>query len=86
MLSNTLWVKFSYLTIIHILHPRFHPKIKGHILRNKQNSKCVFIHEIAQLIIMKRKMEMKKYHKDTTKIDLGLDMDTNIVNKNSVSV
>ena len=31
-------------------------------------------------------MEMKKYHIDTTKIDLGLDMNTYIVNKNSISV
>ena len=43
---------------IHILHPRYHPKIIGHILKNKQ--KCVCIHEIIRLTIMKMKMKMKK--------------------------
>ena len=32
--------------------------IIGHILRNKQTNKCVCIHEIIRLIIMKRKMKM----------------------------
>ena len=31
----------------------------GHILKNKQNNKCVCIHEIIRLIIMKMKMKMK---------------------------
>ena len=35
---------------------------------------------------MKMKMKMKKDHIYTTKIDLGLDMDTNIVNIKIVSV
>ena len=39
MLSNTLGLNFSYLKIIHILHPRYHPKIIGHILKNKQKDK-----------------------------------------------
>ena len=59
MLSNTLRLNFCYLKIIHILHPRYHPKIIGHILKNKQRNKCVCIHEIIQLIIMKMKMKMK---------------------------
>ena len=29
-------------------YSHYHPKIKGHILKNKQNSKCVFIHEIIK--------------------------------------
>ena len=37
---------------------RYHPKII-HILKNKQKSKSVCIHEIIRLIIMKRKMKMK---------------------------
>ena len=42
--------------IIHILHPRYHPKIIGHILKNsKRTSAFVFI----RLIIMKMKMKMK---------------------------
>ena len=45
MLSNTLRLNFSYLTIIHIPHPRYHSKIIGHILNNKQKNKRVFINE-----------------------------------------
>ena len=52
-------LNFSYLTIIHILPPRYHPKAIAYILRNKQKSKCVFIHEITRLIIMKMKIKMK---------------------------
>ena len=59
MLSNTLRLNFGYLKIIHILHPRYHPKIIGHILKNKQKSKRAFIHEITRLIVMKIKMKMK---------------------------
>ena len=32
--------------MIHILHPLYHPKIIGHILKNKQKNKCVHIHTI----------------------------------------
>ena len=56
MPSNTLWLNFCYLKIINILHPRYHPKIIGYILKNKQKNKCVCIHDI---IIMKMKMKMK---------------------------
>ena len=35
MLSRTLRLNISYLRTIHILHPRYHPKIIGHILKNK---------------------------------------------------
>ena len=31
-------MNFCYLRIIHILHPRYHPNIIGHILKNKQKS------------------------------------------------
>ena len=57
MLNNIRRLSFSYLT--HIIHPRFHPKITGDILRNKQKNKRAFIHEITSLITMKMKMEMK---------------------------
>ena len=30
-----------------------------HILKNKQNNKCVRIHEIMRLIVMKMNMKMK---------------------------
>ena len=46
----------------------------------------VCIHEIIRLIIMKMKMKRKKDHINTTQEDLGLDMDTNIVNIKIVSV
>ena len=59
MLSNTLGLNFYYLKIIHILHQRYHPEVIGHILKSKQNNKCVCIHEITRLTIMKMTMEMK---------------------------
>ena len=59
MLSNTLRLNFCYLKYIHILHPRYHPKIIVHILKNKEKNKCVCIHEIIRWIIMKMKTKMK---------------------------
>ena len=41
-------------------------KIMGHILKNKQKNKCVCVHDIVRLIIMKTKMKLKKDHIDTT--------------------
>ena len=68
MLSNILRLNFSYLKIIHIFHSRYHPKIIGHILKNKQKSKRLLIlthlmitHEITQLIIMKMKNRSHRY-------------------------
>ena len=59
MLSNTRRLNFCYLKIIHIFHPHYHPKIVGHILKNKQKNKHVCFHEIIRLIIMKMEMKMK---------------------------
>ena len=59
MLRKTLRLNFSYLKIIHILHQRYHAKVTGHILKNKQKNKFVIIHEIMRLIIKKTKMKMK---------------------------
>ena len=59
MLSNTLRLNSCYLKIIHILHSRYHSKIIGQILKSKQKKKCVCVHEIIRLIIMKMKMKMK---------------------------
>ena len=47
MLSNTLRLSLCYLKTIHIFHPRYHPEIIGHTLKNKQKNKCVCIHEIC---------------------------------------
>ena len=52
MLSNTLRLNFCYLKIIHILHPRYHPKIIGGILQNKQKNKYVCIHEMILLLVI----------------------------------
>ena len=64
MLSNTLRLNFYYLKIIHILHPRYLPKIIGHILKNKQKNKCVCFHQIIRLIIMKMKMRNRSHRYD----------------------
>ena len=61
MLSNTPRLNFCYLKIIRILHQRYHAKAIGHILKNKQKSKCVCIHHIIQLIIMKMKNRSPSY-------------------------
>ena len=66
MLSNTLRLNFCYLKIIRTLHPCYHPKIMGHILKNKQKNKFVCIHEIISVIIMKMRMKIKKDQIDTT--------------------
>ena len=60
ILSKTLRLNFCFLEIIHILHTRYHPKIMGRILKNKEKNKCVCIHEIMRLIIMKMEMQKKK--------------------------
>ena len=50
-------MNFCYLKIIPILHPHYHSKVIGHILKSKQKKKCVCIHEIIRLIILKMKMQ-----------------------------
>ena len=60
MLSNILWLNVCNLKIIHILHPRYHPKIMGHTLKNKQKNNGVCILGNIRLIILKMKMKMKK--------------------------
>ena len=59
MLSSTFRQNFCYLKIIQIFHPRYHPKIIGYNLKNKQRYMYVCIHEIIRLTIMKMKMKMK---------------------------
>ena len=53
MLSNT--VRLNFLKFMHILHT----KRMGYTLINKKNNKCVSLHEIIRLIIMKMEMKMK---------------------------
>ena len=71
MLSNTLRLNF--------------PKTIGHILKNNQNIKCVCIHEIIGLIIIKMKMKMNDRSRINNIIELVLEANTNIVNIESVS-
>ena len=60
VLSNNLRLNlWKFEKIIHILSPRYDPKMMWHILKNKQKSKLVFTHEITWLIIMKLKMKVK---------------------------
>ena len=59
MLNNPFRLKFCYLKIFHILYQRYHPKWIGCILKNKQKNKCVRIHEIMRLLVMKMEMKMK---------------------------
>ena len=68
MLSSTLRLNFCYLKIIHILHPRYHPKITGHILKNDQKEQlCLCLWDFTIMIygdfiimiIMKMKMKIK---------------------------
>ena len=59
MLSNAFRLNFCDLKIMHILHTRYHPKTMGYTLINKKNNKCVSLHEIIRLIIMKMEMKMK---------------------------
>ena len=63
MLSNSQRLNLCYLKIIHIFHRRYHPKIIGHILKNKQKKNCkrVLSHEFTLLIITKIKIRKKKW-------------------------
>ena len=59
MLRKTLRLNLSYSAIIHILRSSYDPKMRGHILKNNQKSKSVFIYQITRLVIMKMKMKVK---------------------------
>ena len=81
--KQTLRLNFCYLKIIHILHPLYHPKIIGHILKNKEKNKCDFIHQIMSLIIVKMKMKMKNR---SHRYDINIHTSRHKINKKSVSV
>ena len=74
MLSNILRLNFCYLKIFHVIHPRYHPKMIVHILKNMEKKKYV------------SKNEDGNDHIDKTYTGLRLDRDTNVVNIRSVSV
>ena len=58
-LSKTLSLNFYYLKIIHFLHPRYHPKIIGDILKNLKKNKYVCFNDVIQLMTMKMRLKMK---------------------------
>ena len=62
---------FSKLKILHILHPRYRPKIIEYILKNKQRYKYMCIHEITRLIIMKMINRSYRYNIIRPKSRLG---------------
>ena len=66
-------MNFYYLEIIHILHPRYQPKIVGHILIFKQKNNCVCIHDIMRLTVMKMKMKVKNKSHRYDIIDVSLE-------------
>ena len=39
-------LNFYHLKIICFIHPRYHPKVIGHILQNVQKGKCICFNEI----------------------------------------
>ena len=63
-----------------MLHPRYHPKIIGH-LKNEEKNKCVYTINHNE-----KKMKVKNRLHKYDIIDLGLDMGTNMINIRSVSV
>ena len=54
-------LNFCYLKVIQILHQYYHPKVIGHILKTKETNKCVCIHLVIRLIIMKMKNWSHRY-------------------------
>ena len=60
MLSNTLRLNFCCLKIYYNLHPHYHPKIIGHILKKSQKNKYVCMQYIIRVTLMKMKMKMNK--------------------------
>ena len=57
-LSKNLRLNFYYLKLVHFLHPRYHPKIIGDILKNVQKTSTPF-NEVIWLMTMKTRLRMK---------------------------
>ena len=78
------------MKIVHSLHIHYHPKIIGYILKNKQKNICLYSWDYTinhnENKDENEKKKQKKDHIDTIYIDLGLDMNTNIVNIKGDSV
>ena len=80
ILSNTLRLNLWYLKIIHILHAN----ITENILKEQVKNKCVSIHEIMRLIIMKMMVKIDHIDK-TNRPRSSHGHKYNIVNMKSVS-
>ena len=77
MLSNTLKLNFSHLTIIHIFHTGYHPKIIRDIIRNKPKKRLpIYLCTYATNHNENEDETEKGDHIDTAKTDLGLNIDT----------
>ena len=59
-LRNTLRLSFGLLKIISSLHPSYHPKIVGDILKNMQKIVVPVLNEIIWLMAMKTRLKTKK--------------------------
>ena len=64
--SSTLRLIFRYLKIICFLHPRYHPKIIGDILKNVQKLSASGFVTLYDQWQWKWDCKWKKDHKDTT--------------------
>ena len=78
------WTFAIWELFIFFIHAIIQKKIA--LILNKQKNKCVCAHETTIYYNQNEDENEKIEHIYTTKIDLGLDMDTNIVNIKSVSL
>ena len=84
-IKQHLRLNFCYLKIIHILHPRYHPKITGHIIRKYANEQVCLLSLDYMLNHNENENENEK-NSHRYDIDTGLGNDTNIINAKSSSV
>ena len=78
MLSNTLRLKFCYLKIIDILHPRYRLKIIGHIQKISKRT------NLSVLMKMEMKVKNKSHRHDLNRPSFRHGKNT--INIKSVSV
>ena len=67
------------MNFIHIFHPGYHPKYRAYSKKLAKEQVCLYPWAFT-INHYENEDENKKYHIDATWIDLGLDMDTSIVN------
>ena len=74
------------MNIIRFLHLYYHSKITGDILKTVQKPSASVLISLYDWWKWKWGRKLKIDHKDTTLIDLGLDLSTDILNIKCVSV